>query len=93
MYEGLRPIAERESAFDLAFLHLGGTRVMGITVTMDAEAGVELMELLQPRLTVPIHTDDYEAFKSPLSEFRAAVESAGLADRVRYLERGERLPL
>ncbi len=29
----------------------------------------------------------------PLSDFRDAVTRAGLADRVRYLDRGESLPL
>jgi L-ascorbate metabolism protein UlaG (beta-lactamase superfamily) len=93
MYEGLRAIPERAPVIDLAFLHLGGTRVMGMTVTMDAEQGVELLETLRPRLAVPIHYDDYEAFKSPLSEFRTAVTQAGLEDLVRYVERGERLSL
>lgn len=93
MYEGVRAIAEREPVIDVAFLHLGGTRVMGMTVTMDGDQGVELLETIRPRLAVPIHFDDYEAFKSPLSEFRTAVETAGLADHVRYIARGERLPL
>ncbi len=93
MYEGLRAIPEREPVIDVAFLHLGGTRVMGMTVTMDADQGVELLETLRPRLAVPIHYDDYEAFKSPLSDFRKAVARAGLSDLVRYVERGDRLSL
>jgi L-ascorbate metabolism protein UlaG (beta-lactamase superfamily) len=93
MYEGLREIADRESVLDLAFLHLGGTRVLGMTVTMDADQGVELLETVRPRLAVPIHYDDYEAFKSPLEDFRTAVERAGLEDRVRYVARGERIRL
>jgi L-ascorbate metabolism protein UlaG (beta-lactamase superfamily) len=93
VYEGLREIPEREPVVDLAFLHLGGTRVMGVTVTMDAEQGVELLELLRPRLAIPIHYDDYEAFKSPLSDFVNAVVDAGLEENVRYVARGDRLPL
>ena len=31
VYEGLREIAERHPTIDLAFLHLSGTRVMGLT--------------------------------------------------------------
>jgi L-ascorbate metabolism protein UlaG (beta-lactamase superfamily) len=93
VYEGLRAIANRESVIDLAFFHLGGTRVMGVTVTMDADQGVELLETLRPRLAVPIHYDDYEAFKSPIEDFRAAVEKAGLDDRVRYVGRGQRIPI
>src|SRR6478609_1186018 len=46
---------------------------MGLTVTMDAEQGVELMRTVRPQLAIPIHYDDYEAFKSPLSDFVSAV--------------------
>ena len=93
MYEGLREIPGRTPGIDLALLHLGGTRVMGVTVTMDADQGVELLETLRPSLAVPIHFDDYEAFKSPLSDFVERVERAGLATGVRYLDRGGALPL
>jgi len=93
MYEGLREIPDRVPAIDLALLHLGGTRVMGVTVTMDAEQGVELLEVLRPTLAVPVHYNDYEAFKSPLGAFVTAVDRAGLADRVRYLRHGDVLPL
>ena len=93
MYEGLREIPDRMPAIDLALLHLGGTRVLGVTVTMDAEQGLELLQELRPRLAVPIHYDDYEAFKSPLADFVTAVDDAGLHDRVRYLLRGDTLPL
>jgi L-ascorbate metabolism protein UlaG (beta-lactamase superfamily) len=66
---------------------------MGVTVTMDGEQGRELLETLRPTLAVPIHNDDYEAFKSPLADFVSAVDEAGLHDRVRYLRRGDTLPL
>ena len=75
-YEGLREIPERVPEIDLALLHLGGTRVMGVTVTMDADQGLELLRSLKPPLTVPIHYDDYEAFKSPLEDFLTAVAEA-----------------
>jgi L-ascorbate metabolism protein UlaG (beta-lactamase superfamily) len=93
MYEGLREIPRRHPEIDLALLHLGGTRVMGVTVTMDAEQGVELLETVRPTTAVPIHYDDYEAFKSPLEDFVSAVQAAGLEDRVRYVRRGEVLAL
>jgi len=92
-YEGLREIPDRMPAIDLALLHLGGTRVMGVTVTMDADQGLELLETLRPALTVPIHFNDYEAFKSPLGDFVKAVDAAGLADRVRYVRHGDVLAL
>src|SRR4051794_5877999 len=93
MYEGLREIPERHPQIDIALLHLGGTRVMGLTVTMDAEQGVELMRTVRPQLAIPIHYDDYDAFKSPLSDFVSAVADAGLEDRVQYIGRGARLAL
>jgi L-ascorbate metabolism protein UlaG (beta-lactamase superfamily) len=93
MYEGLREIPARHPEIDLALLHLGGTRVLGLTVTMDAEQGLELLQTVEPRLAIPIHYDDYEAFKSPLEDFVSAVEQAGLSDRVRYLRRGESFTL
>jgi L-ascorbate metabolism protein UlaG (beta-lactamase superfamily) len=66
---------------------------MGQTVTMDAEQGVELMRTVRPQLAIPIHYDDYEAFKSPLSDFVSAVADAGLEDRVQYVGRGDRMDL
>jgi hypothetical protein len=42
---------------------------------------------------VPIHYDDYTVFRSPLSDFRAAVDAADLDVEVRYVERGETMPL
>jgi L-ascorbate metabolism protein UlaG (beta-lactamase superfamily) len=93
MYEGLREIPERHPQIDIALLHLGGTRVMGLTVTMDAEQGVELMRTVRPQLAIPIHYDDYDAFKSPLSDFVSAVAEAGLEDRVQYVGRGDRIDL
>jgi L-ascorbate metabolism protein UlaG (beta-lactamase superfamily) len=92
-YEGLREIRGRVPMIDLALLHLGGTRVMGVTVTMDAEQGLNLVKLLEPQVVTPIHYDDYEAFKSPLSDFVEAIEEAGLAARLRTIERGESRPL
>jgi L-ascorbate metabolism protein UlaG (beta-lactamase superfamily) len=93
VYEGLREIPQRVPGIDLALLHLGGTRVMGVTVTMDAEQGVELLQMMRPVRAAAIHYDDYEAFKSPIEDFVEAVRTAGLGDGVHVLERGETFPL
>ena len=71
------------------FFHLGGTQIMGILLTMDAEQGVEAVRIINPREAIPIHYNDYGVFKSPLEDFQQAVEAAGLADRMRYLSHGE----
>jgi L-ascorbate metabolism protein UlaG (beta-lactamase superfamily) len=93
MFEGIREIAERVPQLDLALIHLGGTRVFGVTVTMDAEQGLELMRTLRPDVTVPIHYNDYDSFKSPLSDFQELVRDAGLESRVAYVSHGDVLPI
>jgi L-ascorbate metabolism protein UlaG (beta-lactamase superfamily) len=87
--DALKEIPRRYPDIDLALLHLGGTRVLGILVTMDAEQGVEMLQIVKPKRAIPIHYNDYDVFKSPLSEFRQAVEAAGLTNQVHYLSHGE----
>ncbi|HEX6128756.1 MAG TPA: MBL fold metallo-hydrolase [Candidatus Limnocylindria bacterium] len=92
-HEGLAEIRDRFGEVDVAFLHLGGMRLLGVTVTMDAAQGVQLINLLQPRLAIPIHYNDYGTSSSTLAEFVTAVNEAGLAGRVRYLRHGDAWPL
>jgi L-ascorbate metabolism protein UlaG (beta-lactamase superfamily) len=89
VYDELREIPRRFPGIDIALLHLGGTRIVGVLVTMDGRQGVEAIRVVMPREVVPIHFDDYTVFKSPLSEFLDAVERAGLSRRVRVVSRGE----
>jgi L-ascorbate metabolism protein UlaG (beta-lactamase superfamily) len=63
--------------------------LLGVTVTMDGRQGVELLRLVRPRTAIPIHYDDYDRFRSPLSDFRRRVEDARLPTEVVYLDRGE----
>jgi L-ascorbate metabolism protein UlaG (beta-lactamase superfamily) len=89
VYDQIREIPKRYPHLDLALLHLGGTRVFGVLVTMDAAQGIQALQILQPETAIPIHYDDYPVFKSPLADFVAAVRKAGLENKVRYLKRGE----
>lgn len=89
VFDELNEIPKRYPSIDLALFHLGGTQIMGILLTMDAEQGVEAIRIINPREVIPIHYNDYEVFKSPLEDFKKAVEAAGFADRVRYLSHGE----
>jgi L-ascorbate metabolism protein UlaG (beta-lactamase superfamily) len=89
IHDDLNEIPKRFPGVDLALLHLGGTRVLGVLVTMDDEQGVEMMRIIQPETAIPIHYNDYDVFKSPLDDFKRAVERAGLADRVAYISHGE----
>lgn len=85
-----------DTRIDLMIVHLGGTTIPGphmplLMVTMDAKQGVELMKLLNPDLTMPVHFDDYSVMLSPLQDFKTEVASMGeeWRDRVIYLDRGE----
>jgi L-ascorbate metabolism protein UlaG (beta-lactamase superfamily) len=89
VFDDIKEIPRRYPQIDLALLHLGGTRVLGILVTMDAEQGVEMLRLVGPELAIPIHYNDYDVFKSPLADFRREVDQAGLGGRVRYLSHGD----
>jgi L-ascorbate metabolism protein UlaG (beta-lactamase superfamily) len=89
VHKQLREIPERYPDIDLGLFHLGGTRIFGLYVTMTGKQGAEAIKITNPRTALPIHYDDYEVMKSPLSDFRQAVAEAGLEDRVRYLVRGQ----
>jgi L-ascorbate metabolism protein UlaG (beta-lactamase superfamily) len=80
---------------DLMLIHLGGTTLPSpnmplLMVTMDAEQGLKLVQLINPDVTIPIHYDDYDVFLSPLDDFKKAVEEAGLSDKVVYLDRKDK---
>jgi len=88
------PKAYADKKIDLMLVHLGGTTIPSpnlplLMVTMDATQGVQLMQLINPEVTIPVHYDDYDVFLSPLDDFKKAVESAGWGDRVVYLDRGD----
>ena len=62
MVDELKEIAQRfkDEKIDLMLIHLGGTTIPGpniplLMVTMDAEQGVQLMQLIKPDVTIPIH--------------------------------------
>jgi L-ascorbate metabolism protein UlaG (beta-lactamase superfamily) len=89
----LREVGERFPGLDAMVIHLGGTRVLGVLVTMDGRQGTDLMQQIRPRVTVPVHYDDYPVFRSPLEDFLAEVQSRGLADGARTVQRGETVQL
>ncbi len=96
-HRALAEIPARFPAIDVALLHLGGTRIpaarFGILVTLDAARGVAVVRLLDPRSVIPVHTDDWSVFSSSLNDFVAAMDGAGLASRLRTVERGESIEL
>jgi L-ascorbate metabolism protein UlaG (beta-lactamase superfamily) len=91
VHETLHEIPQSFPDIPLALLHLGGTRVLGVLLTLDAEQGVRALRIVQPRHVVPIHYDDYTVFRSPLADFLAAAQRASLDTTIHVLERGDRL--
>jgi L-ascorbate metabolism protein UlaG (beta-lactamase superfamily) len=90
VYDDLAQIPRRFPDIDLALLHLGGSRMLGLVkVTMDGKDGVTLLRLIAPQRAIPLHYNDYDVYKSPLSEFERAAEASGLAPKIVYLKHGE----
>jgi L-ascorbate metabolism protein UlaG (beta-lactamase superfamily) len=89
----LREIVDRTGPLDAAVVHLGGTRALGILVTMDDAQGADLVELLEPSVTVPVHYDDYTVFRSPLSDFVETARRRELPTELRTVNRGETVSL
>jgi L-ascorbate metabolism protein UlaG (beta-lactamase superfamily) len=85
----LKEIPQRFPDINIGLFHLGGTRVLGIMVTMDDAQGVEAIQIIQPEKAIPIHYNDYDVFKSPLEDFKRAAEEAGLSEKMIYLAHGE----
>lgn len=92
-HQDLAQIRERFPLLDVALLHLGGTRVLGVLLSMDHKQGVDAIELLRPASVVPIHYDDYGMFMSPVSNFLTEVRDRKPTAEVRLLHRGDSLPL
>jgi L-ascorbate metabolism protein UlaG (beta-lactamase superfamily) len=90
VYDDLKNIPQRFPGIDLALLHLGGTRILGVfKVTMDGKDGVQLLQIIRPQHAIPIHYNDYDVFKSPLADFAREVKAAGLEQQITYLSHGE----
>jgi L-ascorbate metabolism protein UlaG (beta-lactamase superfamily) len=86
-------VRQRHPEVDVVIVHLGGTRVLFHTVTMDAGQGVDFLRRTDPATVVPVHFDDYTVFRSPLSAFVREAGAAGFAGRVKVPRRGETVTL
>jgi L-ascorbate metabolism protein UlaG (beta-lactamase superfamily) len=82
-------IPRRFPGINLAVLHLGGTRALGMPLTMDAHQGIQAISILKPDMTIPVSYNDYDLFKSDLDEFKGYASAAGLSAVIRYLQPGE----
>jgi L-ascorbate metabolism protein UlaG (beta-lactamase superfamily) len=86
-------VLERCGPLDVLIPHLGGTKALGFTVTMDGRQGADLVELLRPPVVVPVHYDDYTRFSSGLGDFVAEVSGRRLPGEIRTVGRGETISL
>ncbi len=93
--DDLAEIPRRYPSIDTGIFHLGGTTLpfgqrpsRGLMVTMDARQGVRAIKMIDPAQAIPVHYDDYGVFASPLEDFVRETEVQGVADRIRYVERG-----
>jgi L-ascorbate metabolism protein UlaG (beta-lactamase superfamily) len=94
LVDELHQIPQRYPDVDTAVLHLGGTKLPGgLMVTMDATQGADLMAMIDPGVTIPVHFEDYGVFRSPLADFRAEAQRRGQLDRIRFVERGDTVSL
>jgi hypothetical protein len=50
-------------------------------VTTVGEQGVEMIMVANPKTAIPLHYDDCDVFKSPLSDFKDTVRVVGLEHR------------
>jgi L-ascorbate metabolism protein UlaG (beta-lactamase superfamily) len=89
IFNDIKDISKRFPNVDIALLHLGGTTIMGIMVTMDAMQGINMFKLIDPKKAIPIHYNDYDVFKSSLDDFKKEVKENGLENRIHYLSHGE----
>ena len=89
IFNDIKDISKRFPNVDIALLHLGGTTIMGIVVTMDAKQGINMFKLIDPKKAIPIHYNDYDVFKSSLDDFKKEVKENGLEKRIHYLSHGE----
>lgn len=90
VFDAIALIPHRFPGINLALLHLGGTRILkAVKVTMDGKDRVDMLNIIAPEHAIPIHYNDYDIFKSPLSEFESQVRAAGLEQKIIYLKHGE----
>ncbi|MDG4823708.1 MBL fold metallo-hydrolase [Asanoa sp. WMMD1127] len=88
----LAEVPRRCGPIDAMIIHLGGTRLLGVLLTMDGAQGAGLTELIRPGLTLPVHYDDYTVMKSPLSDFVDRVRDLGVTT-VQPVSRGDTVDL
>lgn len=86
--EDLRDVPLRHPGTDLAILHAGDTRVLGLVRT-DGERGRAALHLVAPRPSAPASGERPEPLQSPIEALAASVRESGLDAHVRWVACGE----
>jgi L-ascorbate metabolism protein UlaG (beta-lactamase superfamily) len=90
-FGGIEEIARRAKV-SVALLHVGGVR-FGLTgpilYTFDGPQAARAAIALGARTVVPLHYDGWEHFRETRAGCEGAFAAAGIADRVRWLTKGE----
>ena len=73
----------------MVLLHLCGTTIMGIMLTIYANEGLEMFNIIDPKQAIPIHYNYYDKLRQPIEDFQTRVKEAGIEDHVFYLKHGE----
>jgi L-ascorbate metabolism protein UlaG (beta-lactamase superfamily) len=89
LHDQLAEIPRRIPGIDLAVVHLGGTKILGILLTMDGDQGARLLDLVDPDRAIPVHYEEYTVMKSPLRDFTEAVERRNVRTEIHTLDRGD----
>ena len=91
LYDGLREVAERIDV-GTAIVHLGGVTFPWLSgplhYTMTAQQAVQLCELLDPRVVLPIHYEGWAHFRQGQAAAQRVFDASTIADRVRWLAAG-----
>jgi L-ascorbate metabolism protein UlaG (beta-lactamase superfamily) len=93
--DGLEALRSSEP-LDRMFVHLGAARFgrglrRCLHWSMNVAEAVRLTQALQPQQAVPIHFEGWSHFTEGREEVEQAFAQAGLADRLVWLPRGERV--
>jgi L-ascorbate metabolism protein UlaG (beta-lactamase superfamily) len=88
MYSGVRVVADKFPKVNVVLAHLGAASYGPLRFTMNAKEAVELAQLFRDATIVPIHYDGWSHFKEGRAQVEAAFSTAGMNDRLVWLERG-----
>jgi len=90
--ELVRAVSDRFGQVDVAVLFAGGARTAlmdGAPLTLTSEWAAQAVRLLDATHVVPVHFEDWAHFSEGRDTLLPAFRAAGVADRIRLLERGE----